>query len=101
MSARQVKIAAPPHVDHAKLLDARFTIAAEGPNGKCLVHYDPEQAVGALYLFESQVWSIWGPLAFGAWASSLQSRGIIVREGTDLQTWLDATASEIAHGELN
>jgi hypothetical protein len=67
-------------------------IQTEGPDGPCLVAYDPLHQVAGVYHPAVGMWSIWTPLPLGEFLETLGARGYVLPQGDDLQTWLDAVA---------
>ena len=57
-----------------------------------LVAYCPRHRVGGVYRLDPGLWAIYTPLSAQEFLGSLQSRGIALPEGWDLQRWLDAIA---------
>lgn len=66
---------------------ARTLLSADG---KMLVTYCPQNACGAIYHFDLEMWSMWSPIRFAQFASVLAARGIVLPDGAETRDWMNS-----------
>lgn len=83
----------PPSLSFERLQDPSYTIRGNSQDCSVLVHYDPARSCGGVCFLAGEIWSIWGPLPFGAFVAALGGRGIQIPDGEGLARWVMACTS--------
>lgn len=94
LKSKKIPFPWPPHPE--TLQDARSTIRGQSPAGPVLCVYCSRNRAGALFFESVGMWRVYTPIDVDELLRSIESSGIKLPDGADLQTWLDQVTGRAA-----
>lgn len=99
MNEQRIEVPVPraPHEDTLK--EPQLTILSADKSR--LICYCPRNRCGAVLHIQLGLWAIYSPLSFREFCNTLGQRGIMLPQGDDHETWLQALALAVPGENLH